>query len=101
MRGAKFEMFNLNFSIIFVFTFAVCLKRQTKTFHDLGIISRLLQRQFIHLPGKILALSKTFVVDNSSLAKVMKSFSEMVENIEGKGENAGHPQFSIFNTNLV
>ena len=48
---------------------------------------------FIPLPeDKILASSKmqAFVDDNCNVAQMVQSFSDMVENIVEKGENAGY-----------
>ena len=46
----------------------------------------------------ILALSKmkTFLDINFTMAQMVQSFFDRVENIVGKGENAGYQHFLIF-----
>ena len=40
--------------------------------------------------------SKGFADDKFNIAKMMISVCEMVENMEGKGENAGYQHFLLF-----
>ena len=48
--------------------------------------------------NKIQALSKlkAFADDNFIVAQMMQTFFESLENIVGKGENAGDPHFLLF-----
>ena len=39
---------------------------------------------------------KAFADDNSNMAEMVKLVFERVENIAGKGENAGHQHFLLF-----
>ena len=52
----------------------------------------------ISLDDKILDLSKlkVFADDNSIVAQMVQFFSDRVESIVGKGENAGYQYFSPF-----